>query len=32
METDSGRVIKLPNTERMKVKDYFHPELHVLSG
>lgn len=26
METDSGRVIKLPNTERMKVKDYFYPE------
>ena len=26
METESGRVIKLPNTERMKVKDYFHPE------
>ncbi|MDE6626973.1 MAG: Coenzyme F420 hydrogenase/dehydrogenase, beta subunit C-terminal domain, partial [Lachnospiraceae bacterium] len=26
LETDSGRVIKLSNTERMKVKDYFCPE------
>lgn len=26
METDSGKVVRLPNTERMKVKDYFYPE------
>jgi len=26
MESDEGEVIQLPNTERMKVKEYFQPE------